>query len=155
MTKEDPGREIFLHGSLDRRTFIGHALSLAAGSAIFPLTAFAVAPADPWVYAAELERRISVPEFPGRDFQVTDFGAVGDGETDCTDSLNEAIRACSEAGGGRVVVPEGVYRTGPIHLLSNVNFHVSDGATLSFYTDPARYLPVVFTRFEGTVLMNF
>ena len=141
--------------TIDRRSFIGHALSFAVGSALFPLAACSSDASDPWRYAADLRQRIKPPEFPDRDFPVGDFGAVGDGETDCTDSLNEAIRACSEAGGGRVVVPEGVYRTGPIHLLSNVNFHVSDGATLSFYTDPARYLPVVFTRFEGTELMNF
>ena len=61
----------------------------------------------------------------------------------------------AEAGGGRVVIPAGTFQTGPIHLLSNVNLHVTENATLSFYADPEKYLPLVFTRFEGTECMNF
>src|SRR5207253_10127781 len=59
------------------------------------------------------------------------------------------------AGGGRVVVPAGVFLTGAIHLKSNVNLYISEGATLKFSTDPEKYLPVVFTRFEGTECMNY
>src|SRR6185295_9257362 len=49
--------------------------------------------------------------------------------------------------------PPGVFRTGPIHLKSNVNLHVSDGATLQFLTDSSQY-PNVFTRWEGVECMN-
>ena len=129
-----------------------------AGAALFPLAAFGGASAsagNPWAYAKELRQRISPPQFPDQDFSVLDFGALGDGETDCTQAIAKAIQACSEAGGGRVLVPEGVYRTGPIHLLSNVNLHITDQATLSFYTEPERYLPLVFTRYEGTEFMNY
>jgi polygalacturonase len=156
--KTDNSNPEFHRTGLDRRTFLSQAVSLAVGASVLPLAAFAAPelPAlDPWQYAAALKQRIRAPEFPDRDFPVTDYGAMGDGSTDCTEAINNAIRACSEAGGGRVVVPDGIYRTGAVHLLSNVNLHVSDGATLSFYTDPARYLPAVFTRFEGTELMNY
>jgi polygalacturonase len=112
-------------------------------------------PADAWAQVPEILRRIKPPVFPGRDFDITRFGAKGDGKTDCTDFIRKAIDACSKAGGGRVVVPEGVFLTGAIHLKSNVNLHVTQGATLKFSREPSRYLPLVFTRWEGMELMNY
>ncbi len=52
-------------------------------------------------------------------------------------------------------MPPGVFQTGAIHLKSNVNLHLAEGATLKFSADPAKYLPVVYTRFEGTECMNY
>src|SRR5690606_5679002 len=72
-----------------------------------------------------------------------------------TEAIASAIQACAEAGGGRVVVPEGEFLTGPIHLESNVNLHIAAGATLRFSTNPYDYLPVVYTRWEGMELMNY
>ena len=145
-----------IEGNIDRRTFIGGTLSAVIGSAFLPITGCArQAQVDPWDYAWELRQRIRAPEFPDREFLVTDFGALADVATDNTKSINDAIRTCSEAGGGRVVIPEGTWRTGPLHLLSNVNLHVAKGATLAFHTDPQRYLPAVFTRWEGTEAMNY
>jgi polygalacturonase len=105
-----------------------------------------------WETASTILARIKAPEFPARDFAITDYGAKPD--TDSTDAIRRAIQACHAAGGGRVVVPPGVFLTGAVHLKSNVNLHVSEGATLKFIPDPALY-PVVFTRFEGTECMNF
>ena len=99
--------------------------------------------------------RIKPPVFPRRDFPVTRFGAVADSKTDCTEAFRQAIAACHKAGGGRVVVPSGIFMTGAIHLQSNVNLHVSEGATLKFSAKPEQYMPLVFTRFEGTECMNF
>jgi len=87
--------------------------------------------------------RIKAPKFPARDFPITNFGAVADGKTDSTEAIRKAIAACNSAGGGRVVVPAGVFLTGAIHLKSNVNLFVSEGATLKFSTDPEKYLPVL------------
>ena len=141
---------------IDRRTFVSSAVALAVSSTLLPTMGCATKPVlDPWQHAEEIRNRIRAPEFPDREFLVTEFGARADDKTDCTKSINDAIRACSEAGGGRVVVPAGTYETGPIHLLSNVNLHVTESATLSFYADPEKYLPLVFTRFEGTECMNF
>ena len=121
--------------------------------------AAAEAPAREAVVAwdpAPVLARISAPEFPDRDFSVVDHGARGDGETDCRAAFAEAIRACHEAGGGRVVVPEGRFLVeGPIHLKSNVNLHLSEGAVVLFGTDPEDYLPAVFTRWEGIECMNY
>jgi unsaturated rhamnogalacturonyl hydrolase len=108
-----------------------------------------------WAQVPAIVRRIKAPTFPNRDFKITDYGAVAGAQTDCTDAIRKAIAACNAAGGGRVVVPPGVFLTGAVHLKSNVNLHISEGATLKFIPDPAKYLPVVFTRFEGTECMNY
>jgi polygalacturonase len=95
------------------------------------------------------------PHFPGRFFPVTRFGAVGDGVTMNTTAFAAAISACSRSGGGHVIVPPGQFLTGAIHLLSDVNLHVEEGATILFSQDPTDYLPVVFTRWQGIELMNY
>jgi polygalacturonase len=95
------------------------------------------------------------PAIPRRDVPVTRFGAVADGTTDNTAALAAAVRAAHQAGGGRVVVPPGDWATGPIHLLSRVELHVEAGATLLFATDPAAYLPTVYSRWQGIELMNY
>jgi polygalacturonase len=108
-----------------------------------------------WDTMAEILSEIVAPVFPDAVFDVTEFGAVGDGETLSTEAINSAIIACSEAGGGMVLVPEGEYLTGAIHLKSNVNLHVSEGAILKFSRNPEDYLPMVFTRWEGVELFNY
>ena len=108
-----------------------------------------------WDSVPSILARIKPPVFPARDFKITDYGAVADGKTDSTEAIRKAIEACHSAGGGRVVVPVGVFLTGAIHLKSNVNLYISEGATLKFSADPEKYLPVVYTRFEGTECMNY
>jgi len=108
-----------------------------------------------WKSLPEILSRIKAPEFPARDFVITDHGAVADGSNDCTAAIAKTIDACHAAGGGRVIIPDGVFLTGAIHLKSNVNLHLADGATLKFSTNPAQYLPVVFTRWEGVESMNY
>lgn len=112
--------------------------------------------ASGWASVAEIIARINEPVFAKRDFAITDFGGLADGETDCKAALEKAFAACSRAGGGRVVVPAGEWiLRGPIHLPSNVNLHLAKGATVRFSIDPNDYLPVVHTRFEGNEVLNF
>lgn len=125
-----------------------------AGAAIAAAPGALARPADPWERAADIARTVRAPVFPAKDFRVTDYGAKGDGTTLDTDAIARAIAACAAAGGGRVVVPAGNFLTGAVHLKSNVNLHVAEGATLRFSTDPAHY-PIVFTRWEGIELMNY
>jgi polygalacturonase len=108
-----------------------------------------------WEQVDEILGRIKAPQFPNRDFNITDYGAVGDGQTDCTEAFRKAISAAQKAGGGRVVVPAGVYLTGAIHLKSSINLYVADGAVIKFSTDPNKYLPAVLTRFEGIECINY
>lgn len=109
---------------------------------------------DPWEMVPEILSRIKAPVFPARDFEISTYGAVGDNKTDCTEAFRKAIEACHAAGCGRVVVPAGEYMTGAITLLSNVNLHVSERATIRFSRDTSKY-PLVFTRWEGTECMNY
>ena len=136
---------------MTRRTLLGGAAALAA--ARFRLRADP--PAD---HARQLEQilaRIRPPQFPDRVFDITRFGAREGGQIKSTVAIRKAVEACSAAGGGRVVIPAGIFLTGAIHLSSNVNLHLEDGATLRFSQDPQDYLPVVFTRFESTECMNY
>jgi polygalacturonase len=104
---------------------------------------------------ASILARIKSPVFPSRDFDIRQFGAEEGGRKLCTEAVRKAIEACHAAGGGRVVIPPGRFLTGAIHLESNVNLYLSEGATLLFSTNPKDYLPVVFTRFESTECMNY
>jgi polygalacturonase len=109
---------------------------------------------EAWQRAADVARAIRIPTFQNRVFDITKHGAVSDGRTLATKAIAQAIEACAQAGGGRVLVPSGTFLTGAIHLRSNVELHVSEGATLRFDTNPASY-PIVFTRWEGIELMNY
>jgi len=108
-----------------------------------------------WAQLKNVLAAIKAPVFPAKDFSILKYGAKGDGTTDCTEAFSKAIDDCNKAGGGRVVVPEGTFLTGAIHLKSNVNLYVSDNATIKFSTDPNKFLPVVFTRFESTECYNY
>ncbi|HKD04429.1 MAG TPA: glycoside hydrolase family 28 protein [Bryobacteraceae bacterium] len=131
---------------MNRREFLTATAALTAGSKV--LSAMLSA-------RESILSRIKPPTFPKRDFDITKYGAVNGGEKDCTGAIRDAIAACTAAGGGRVVVPAGVFLTGAVHLESNVELHVAEGATLRFSRDPKQYLPVVLTRWEGTECMNY
>lgn len=108
-----------------------------------------------WEQVDEILNRVNSPQFPDKDFNITDFGAVADGKTNCTEALRKAITAANEAGGGRVVVPAGEFISGTIHLKSNINLYLLAGAAIKFSTDSDMYLPVVYTRWEGVECMNY
>jgi len=130
-----------------------HALAAVAGAAFAGSRAWAAD--DPWVTVyPQILKRIQPPKIRNRDFDVTRYGAKTDGKTDCTEAFRKAIEAANRAGGGRVLVREGVCLTGAIHLKSNVNLVVRKGATIKFDTNPKLY-PIVLTRFEGMECMNY
>ncbi len=100
------------------------------------------------------QKHILAPKFPNRDFVVT---FVEEREHSiCRKNIQNTIEVCHKAGGGRVVVPPGKYLCdGPLHLRSNVNLHLSEGAFITFDTIPEQYLPMVKVRWEGTVCWNY
>jgi polygalacturonase len=114
-----------------------------------------VAQTNPWAQVSNILSRIIPPAFPAQDFVITNYGAIGNGTTDCTSAISNAIFACTTAGGGRVVVPAGTFLTGAIHLLNNVNLLIAAGGTIRFNTNTQQYLPVVFSRFQGTEFYNY
>lgn len=91
---------------------------------------------------------LSIPKFPNKTFNIKQFGAVGDGMTVNTDAFAKAIETCSKAGGGKVVVPAGMWLTGPIHFKSNINLHLEIGAHIQFTKNYNDY-PLVQSNWEG------
>ncbi len=98
-------------------------------------------------YAHELPK-IYQPVFRKDTFNITRYGAKGDGVTLDTKAINQAIDMANQAGGGVVLVPRGLWLTGPIVLKSNVNLHVEQGGLVQFTTDYSQYA-IVKTNWEG------
>ena len=110
---------------------------------------------EAFAQAEAIVAAIKQPVFPDKTFLITDYGAVeGDSTALYHESINNAILACHNAGGGKVVVPQGTFYTGPITLLSNVNLHIEKGAILKFSTNPTDYFPAVLSRWEGIDCYN-
>ena len=110
---------------------------------------------DGWEHIDGILSNIIPPTFPDKNFNITSYGAVGDGITDCSEAFKSAIEDCANNGGGKVIVPKGIYLTGAIHLKSNVNLHITENAIVKFSDDKSKYLPLVFSRWEGVECMNY
>jgi polygalacturonase len=137
---------------MHRRQFLYGAAAAAAMLAV--RAGSNTSSAEAWARAADIARNVRPPTFPDRLFDITKYGARPDATTLSTKAIADAIAACAKMGGGRVLVPAGKFLTGAIHLQSNVELHVSEGATLLFDVNPASY-PIVFTRWEGMECMNY
>lgn len=88
------------------------------------------------------------PSFPDYEVNITSYGAVSDGTTLCTDAINNAITHVSAKGGGTVIIPAGLWYTGPIELKSNVRLHTEYGALILFTSNLDSY-KIIDTSFEG------
>jgi len=64
-----------------------------------------------------------------RDYDVRDFGAVGDSITMNTSAIQKAIDQCSRTG-GTVIIANGCYLTGTLFLRDNTHLKVEAGAVL-------------------------
>ena len=95
----------------------------------------------------EMER-ISRPVIPDREVCLTDFGGVGDGIAMNTEAFREAVDYLSSLGGGHLIVPEGIWLTGPVTLKDNIDLRVTSNAVIIFSPDRDLY-PIVETVFEG------
>jgi len=147
----------FILAGIELQELLGLTPTVETAAKTADIAAPAKSPAAPeWAGVSEILARIKAPVFPTSEFAITDYGAVADGKTDCTEAIRKAIEACHEAGGGHVTVSAaGIFLTGAIHLKSNVDLHIAGGSTLKFITDPAKYLPAVYTRWEGTECFNY
>lgn len=85
---------------------------------------------------------INIPRFAEKTFSIKDFGGIGDGQFLNTEVFEKTINACEAAGGGIVIVPAGLWLTGPIQLKSNINLHVERGALIQFTKDHTKY-PII------------
>ena len=105
---------------------------------------------SPDVYAGLPFRmdKVEQPQFPDYSVNIIDFGAVPDGVTLNTQAINNAIKDVNKRGGGKVVIPAGLWLSGPIELLSNVNLYTEKNA-LVLFTDDHSQFPIIDTSFEG------
>jgi polygalacturonase len=92
--------------------------------------------------------KVARPVFKKDTVNILKYGAKADGITINTKSINNAISACSAKGGGVVLIPSGLWITGPIVLKSNVNLHVSRAALLQFTDDKSQY-KIIEGNWEG------
>ena len=92
--------------------------------------------------------KVEEPVFPNNMENITRHGGVPDGATLNTDAFAKAIDALTKKGGGTLVVPKGLWLTGPIVLQSNINLHLEDGSVVLFSPDLNLY-PVIETTYEG------
>jgi polygalacturonase len=132
--------------NITRRCFGEGGLAAAAAAALRPgwLAAAGVEPQTPFDMPP-----LVAPVFAPRVFDIRKFGAGAGAQTSSAQAIAAAIAACSGSGGGRVLVPAGVWLTGPIHLKSNVELHLDDGAELRFSQRFEDYLPPVFMQRGG------
>lgn len=78
--------------------------------------------------------------FPENRVEITEFGAVGDGVTLCTSAFEKAINKLNKMGGGHLVVPKGVWLTGPIAFKDNIDLHLEKNAIIMFSSDKSLYI---------------
>ena len=93
------------------------------------------------------EFEVSLPEIPDIVYDIRDYGAVSGGRQSNTEAFRKAFAAAAKTG-GQVLVPDGIWSTGPIELLSNTELHLSDNAVILFSKSKEEY-PLVITDFEG------
>ena len=91
---------------------------------------------------------VKAPVIPDEKVCLKDFGADPTGIQLSTDAFAKAIEALSQKGGGHLIVPKGVWLTGPIVLKSNIDLHLEMGAVIQFAADETLY-PIIKTSFEG------
>lgn len=94
--------------------------------------------------------KVVVPKFKKDTFNILKYGAVANGYTLNTNAINKAVTDCNKKGGGVVLIPRGLWLTGPIEIKSNVNLHIAADALLQF-TDDFNEYPIVLTNWEGLV----
>src|SRR2546421_2402719 len=80
--------------------------------------------------AADSMPAIAAPKIPDKSFEITKYGAVGNGTTLNSQAIQKAIDATSAVGGGTVLIPAGKFVSGPIRLASNINLHLAKDAAL-------------------------
>jgi polygalacturonase len=125
-----------------------HRISVAALSQlriiIFTLAFGAFFPAN----GSDLSPRVAVPAIPKNMVNLADFGGAGDGMTLNTEAIAKAVASLAEKGGGELVVPPGIWLTGPVKLCSNLNLHLERGALLKFSGDYKLY-PLTVIDMKG------
>ena len=91
---------------------------------------------------------VELPVFKDNEINIASVGAISGGIVSNTKIINDAIDMLFKKGGGRVIIPSGIYLTGPIKLLSGINLHIEKGAVLLFSKNKEEY-PLIRADYEG------
>lgn len=92
--------------------------------------------------------KVEQPSFPAYEVNIVDFGARNGATVINTEAINNAIKDVNAKGGGKVIIPEGLWLTGPIEILSNVNLYTERNSLVVFTNNFEAY-PIIETSFEG------
>ena len=102
------------------------------------------------------EVEVKIPDFSQSEkYIITDYGALPNDQNATSNAIKEAISIAHSNGGGSVIIPEGEWPTAKIHLKSNINLHLEEGAVLLFSDNPQDYLPAVHSSWEGLECYNY
>ena len=123
--------------------------------ALVSMVAFAQNPYDKYYTdlpcAVEHVQPVVIPEYT---VNLTEFGAVGDGQTDCSEAFAQALNHLKKQGGGHLIVPDGQWLTGPIKLISNLDLHLADNAVVVFSPNKELYVQKSDTLRDGSKKCN-
>ncbi len=102
-----------------------------------------------WEYADSLLSKISRVQIPIDTFHLYEFNITNDHSI-----IQQAIDQTDQRGGGTLVIPAGIYLSGPIQLKTRVDLHLKEGAEIRFIADPGLY-PLKYNWFGGYPCMNY
>lgn len=74
--------------------------------------------------------KATAPVIPNNTVRLSDYGAIGNGVFLNTEAFSKAISALTKQGGGHLVVPAGIWLTGPISLKDNIDLHLERNAVI-------------------------
>lgn len=96
-------------------------------------------------------KRPEFKRFPANTIVARNYNVTGDEKN----TIQRAVNACHDLGGGTVLIGKGEWTTGPIHLYNDIHICLESGAVITFSDNFSDYLPVVFTRWEGMECYNY
>ena len=124
---------------------------LVAIMALVAVSAYAQNPYDKYYTnlpcAVEHVQPVVIPDYT---VTLTDFGGVGDGQTDCSEAFAAALKHLKKQGGGHLIVPDGKWLTGPIKLINNFDLHLAGNATIVFSPNKELYVQPSDTLRDGS-----
>lgn len=95
-----------------------------------------------------LDFKVTLPVIPDAEYNIKDYGAVNGGVVSNTEAIQKTIDTAAANGGGKVIIPAGIWLSGPIRLQSKINLHVETGAVLLFSKNDEEY-PLYWSDYEG------
>ncbi|MCF8379842.1 MAG: glycoside hydrolase family 28 protein [Bacteroidales bacterium] len=100
-------------------------------------------------------KMFDLPSIPSKEYNIVDFGALEGASVNVSQAIHSAIKKAHKSGGGRIIIPDGKWLSGPIHLESHIELHISDNAEVFFSQNLFEYLPAVLSRHQGIECYKF